>query len=40
VKYRITQVQRHPRGGQRALCLPVDERQRKQASRASGRRQS
>ena len=33
VKYRITQVQRNPRGGQRALCLPVEVRQRKQPGR-------
>ena len=26
VKYRITQIRRNPKGGQRALCMPVDQR--------------
>ena len=40
VKYRITQVQRNPRGGQRALCLPVEECQRKQHGRQASPRGS
>ena len=40
VKYRITQVQRNPRGGQRALCLPVEDRERKEPRRTSPQRHS
>lgn len=25
IKYRITQIRRNPKGGQRALCMPVEQ---------------